>query len=58
MFANYELQGERGMGDIALPPGEFARLAGALAEKFNTLAETGVQAALVASSRRGGSCAR
>ena len=52
LFANYELEGDRGIGDIALPPGEFARLAGALAEKFNALAETGVQAALVASSRR------
>jgi flagellar biosynthesis protein FlhA len=52
LFAGYELDGERGIGDIALPPGEFARLAGALAEKFNALAETGVQAALVTSSRR------
>jgi flagellar biosynthesis protein FlhA len=52
LFANYELDGDRGIGDIALPPGDFARLAGALAEKFNALAETGVQAALVASSRR------
>jgi flagellar biosynthesis protein FlhA len=52
LFANYELAGERGIGDIALPPGDFARLASALAEKFNALSETGVQAALVSSSRR------
>lgn len=52
LFATHELAGERGIGDIALPPGDFARLAGALAEKFNALAETGVQAALVSSSRR------
>ncbi len=52
LFAGYQMEGDRGMGDIALPPNEFARLAGALAEKFNTLSESGVQAALVTSSRR------
>ncbi len=52
LFANFQLEAERGVGDIALPPGEFARLAAALAEKFNALAETGTQAALVTSSRR------
>lgn len=52
LFAGYQMEGDRGMGDIALPPNDFARLAGALAEKFNTLSETGVQAALVTSSRR------
>jgi flagellar biosynthesis protein FlhA len=52
LFSNYQLEGERGIGDIALPPNEFARLAGALAEKFNALTESGTQAALVTSSRR------
>ncbi|MCC5968428.1 MAG: flagellar biosynthesis protein FlhA [Pararhodobacter sp.] len=52
LFTNYQIEGERGGGDIALPPSEFTALTNALAEKFQHLAETGTQAALVCTARR------
>jgi len=52
LFTRYQIEGDRGMGDIALPPAEFGRLATALSKTFSDLSETGTQAALVTSGRR------
>ena len=52
VFGRYQQEGERGALDIALPPADFSRLSGALAQTFADLAESGTQAALVAPSRR------
>ncbi|MCB1398167.1 MAG: FHIPEP family type III secretion protein, partial [Rhodobacteraceae bacterium] len=52
LFTRYQIEGDRGMGDIALPPAEFGRLAAALSKTFSDLSETGTQAALVTSGRR------
>ncbi|WP_333826928.1 flagellar biosynthesis protein FlhA [Pararhodobacter sp.] len=52
LFASYQIEGERGGTDIALPPAEFGRLSTALAEKFAQLADAGTQAALVCTARR------
>ena len=52
LFTTYEVQGERGQTDIALPPAEFNRLANALADKIGRAAETGVAPAVVTSMRR------
>ena len=52
IFTRYQMEGERGMLDIALPPPDFARLASALAETFAGLAAQGTQAALVTPARR------
>lgn len=51
-FSTYQIDGPNGQADIALPPGEFARLATALAEQIAKLGETGVTPALVTSTRR------
>ncbi len=51
-FATYQLDGERGEGDVALPPSDFNRLANAIAEKLARISETGVLPALVTSTRR------
>lgn len=51
-FCQYQIDGERGMHSIALPPEEFGRLANGLAERFNRAAESGVSAALVTSTLR------
>ncbi len=52
IFARHEVAGERGAADIALPPAEFNRLAGALAEKIARAADGGAQPAVVTSTRR------
>jgi len=52
VFTQYQIEGERGASDIALPPDAFGRLATLLAEMFSELSETGMQAALVTSTRR------
>ena len=51
-FATYQIAGERGTADVALPPDEFNRLASAIAEKVNRAAEKGAYAAVVTSMRR------
>jgi flagellar biosynthesis protein FlhA len=51
-FSQYQIDGERGLHSIALPPEEFSRLANGLAERFNRAAESGVSAALVTSTLR------
>ncbi|WP_323036587.1 flagellar biosynthesis protein FlhA [Pararhodobacter sp.] len=52
VFTRYQIEGERGGTDIALPPDAFGRLASMLAETFAGLADKGTQAALVTSTRR------
>lgn len=51
-FALYQIDGERGTRDVALPPEQFGRLANALADKLNRAAESGAQPALVTSTLR------
>ncbi len=51
-FVTYQVDGERGQRDVALPPEQFSRLANALAEKISRAAETGTQPALVTSTAR------
>ena len=51
-FATYQIDGDRGLRDIALPPELFSRLANGLTERVNRAAETGVYPALVTSVAR------
>jgi flagellar biosynthesis protein FlhA len=51
-FAAYQIEGDRGQRDVALPPEQFSRLANALADRLNRAAETGVYPALVTSTLR------
>lgn len=51
-FATHQIDGERGLRDVALPPEQFGRLAAGLADKLNRAAESGVVAALVTSTLR------
>ncbi len=48
-FASYQVEATR---DVALPPDQFGRLAGAIAERLNRAAETGVFPAVVTSALR------
>ena len=51
-FAAFQIDGDRGQRDVALPPEQFSRLANALADRLNKAAETGVYPALVTSTLR------
>lgn len=51
-FATHQMDNERGLRDVALPPEQFSRLANAIAEKLNKSAETGTFPALVTSTLR------
>lgn len=51
-FTQYQIDGERAAQSVALPPGQFSRLANGLAEKFNRAAEAGAAPALVTSTLR------
>jgi flagellar biosynthesis protein FlhA len=51
-FALYQIDGERGSRDVALPPEQFGRLANALADRLTRAQETGAQPALVTSTLR------
>ncbi|NJS39078.1 MAG: flagellar biosynthesis protein FlhA [Rhodobacteraceae bacterium] len=51
-FSTYQIDGDRGLRDIALPPELFSRLANGLTERVNRAAETGVYPALVTSVAR------
>jgi flagellar biosynthesis protein FlhA len=51
-FATHQIEGERGLRDVALPPDVFGRLAAGLAERLNRAAEGGVYPALVTSTLR------
>lgn len=52
VFTRFQIEGDRGSGDIALPPADFGKLANALARTFSELAEQGTQAALISTARR------
>lgn len=51
-FQGHQLDGDRGMSDVALPPEEFNRLANSIAERFARLTAKGENPALVTSTRR------
>ncbi|MDO8983419.1 flagellar biosynthesis protein FlhA [Cypionkella sp.] len=51
-FTSYQIEGDRGQRDVALPPDQFSRLANAIAERLNRAAEAGVYPALVTSTLR------
>ncbi|MEH7828665.1 flagellar biosynthesis protein FlhA [Gemmobacter denitrificans] len=51
-FTTYQMDSDRGVRDVALPPEQFSRLANALAERFNKAAEQGSYPALVTSTAR------
>ena len=51
-FARYELDGDRGRPDVALPPEDFNRLAASIAERLAKVGETGTYPALITSVRR------
>ena len=51
-FAEHEIGGDQGRGDIALPPAEFNRLAAAVAERLTEAGDTGAYPALITSVRR------
>lgn len=52
LFTQYEIKQEGGNMDIALPPEEFKRLAGAVREKLDSSASQGNYAAIATSARR------
>ncbi len=51
-FAQFEVEGERGQADVALPPEDFNRLARSVAEKLAQAGDSGANPALVTSTRR------
>jgi len=52
IFAAHQIDSDRGLRDVALPPDQFSRLANGLADRLNRVAETGAYPALVTSSLR------
>ena len=52
VFTTYQMVNDKGPGDVALPPEEFNKLAGAIAEKVGEAAESGTFPAVVTSMRR------
>ena len=52
VFTLYQIESDRGLRDVALPPDQFSRLANAIAERLNRAAETGTYPALVTSTLR------
>ncbi len=52
MFTAHQVEGERGVADVALPPDRFNRLAASVAEKIAKAGESGIFPAVVTSSRR------
>ena len=51
-FAAHQIDSDRGLRDVALPPEQFSKLANALAERLNKSAESGTFPALVTSTLR------
>lgn len=51
-FTTYQVKGDQGQSDVALPPEDFSRLANGLADKLAQLAEGGISPAVVTSARR------
>lgn len=52
LFSAHQVGGQTGVGDVALPPDDFNRLAAAIADRLNEVTETGERAALVTSAQR------
>lgn len=52
LFGKYQIEGERGQRDVALPPDDFNRLANGVAKKIAKAGETGVYPAVVTSTLR------
>lgn len=52
LFQEYQLEGEGGALDVALPPDDFNRLAASVAEKISKAGENGRYPAIVTSTRR------
>lgn len=52
VFTTYQLDGDRGAVDVALPPDAFNRLANAVSEQVSAASEKGLYPALVTSTRR------
>lgn len=52
LFQTYQVDGERGATDIALPPDAFSRLGASIAEQVNAAGDKGIFPALVTSTRR------
>lgn len=52
VFAAYQLDGDRGAIDVALPPDAFNRLANAVSEQVSAASEKGLYPAVVTSARR------
>ena len=51
-FASYQIEGERGQLDIALPPDDFNKLASAVSDRLARAGESGIFPAVVTSIRR------
>lgn len=51
-FVTYQIEGDRGQGDVALPPEAFNRLAGGLVSVIAAATEAGHNPAVVSSTRR------
>jgi flagellar biosynthesis protein FlhA len=51
-FATYQIDGDRGQRDVALPPEQFSKLAGGIADRLNRAADLGSFPALVTSTLR------
>ena len=52
LFLDYQIDGERGQRDVALPPEQFNKLASGIAERLNRAGESGNFPALVTSTLR------
>jgi flagellar biosynthesis protein FlhA len=52
LFHLYQVEGDRGQYDVALPPESFNRLATAVSERLSKVGEDGIFPALVTSTRR------
>lgn len=51
-FTTYQIDGERGHSDIALPPDQFNKLAKTMADKIAKAGESGIYPGIVTSTRR------
>lgn len=51
-FVTYQMDSEKGLRDVALPPDLFSKLANAIAERLNRAAESGTYPAIVTSTLR------
>ncbi len=52
IFADYQIDGERGQRDVALPPDQFNKLASGIADRLNRAADSGNFPAIVTSTLR------